>query len=132
MLLTRLHRTKKSEGGPNLLFPKGATIFRCPYEPGHWSCMGGISGYYLAMETKTKPRYLDRPEILEQFADSVRGITNNGHTVHIELCIERNDYQSLAAPNCSSPMCRLVLTPEAAVELRDKLSVAIRAPKRKP
>lgn len=77
--------------------------------------------------TKPKTRYQDRPEILEQFADSVRSVRYDGQTVRIELCIERADSSSLSAANCSSPMCRLVLTPNAASELREKLGSAIKS-----
>ena len=74
---------------------------------------------------RQKTRYIDRPEIAEQFADSVRGVSYDGQTVRIELCIERTDANSLTAAKQSSPMCRLVLTPDAAVELREKLGHAI-------
>jgi hypothetical protein len=79
------------------------------------------------MKPKPKSRYVDRPELLEQFADSVRGVTFDGQTIRIELCIERHDPSSLTAAKSSSPMCRLVLTPDAAIELREKLGRAISA-----
>lgn len=78
------------------------------------------------MVEKSKIRYQNRPEVAEQFADSIRGLTFDGQTVRIELCVERQDSHSLAAQSCSSPSCRLVLSPDAAIELHDKLSGIIK------
>ncbi len=68
-------------------------------------------------------RFVDRPEISETFADSTRTFTFDGHTMRIEFCTIRMDEPK--PPNSPTgrqyPVCRLVLTPNAAVDLFNKL-----------
>jgi len=67
-------------------------------------------------------RYVDRPEISETFVDSLGVVTFDGIT-RLELCVTRLD-----PPNppdqptaIQSPVCRIVMTPEATVVLYNQL-----------
>ena len=67
--------------------------------------------------------FVDRPEVSETFADSVHSIHFDGQTMRMELCATR-----LSRPDPSArptamhyPVCRLVLTPTATIDLFNKL-----------
>jgi hypothetical protein len=70
-----------------------------------------------------KIRFEDRPEVSETFSDSVHGVVFDGITMRIELCAIRMDPpQPQKEPTASQiPVCRLVLTPNAAIDLFNKL-----------
>jgi hypothetical protein len=82
----------------------------------------------------TKPinpqiHFNDRPELPETFADSVRGLIFDGHTMRIEFCVTRVDPpQPQQDPVARQyPACRLVLPPNAAVDLFNKLQQILQA-----
>jgi hypothetical protein len=68
-------------------------------------------------------RFEDRPEVSETFADSSRAVTFDGQTMRIEFCTIRMDEPKPPNPPTGRqyPVCRLVLTPNAAVDLFNKL-----------
>ena len=80
------------------------------------------------MEPSAEPPYLDRPEVVETYADQVRLIHFDGQTVRIEFTVTR---PTLAGPNQAAievrPAARLVLTPLAAVTLQEQLTRLIAA-----
>ncbi len=67
--------------------------------------------------------YIDRPEISEIFVDSLGTILFDGQTARIELCVTRVD--ELKPPKQPTvrkyPACRLVLTPNAFLELSNNI-----------
>jgi hypothetical protein len=68
-------------------------------------------------------RFVDRPEVTETFADSSRSVTFDGQTMRIEFCTIRMEEPKPPDPPVGRqyPVCRLVLTPNAAVDLFNKL-----------
>ena len=68
-------------------------------------------------------RYLDRPECLETFADSISGLSFDGQTLRLEFAVTRMDDVKPNTPVTGRryPVCRLVLQPVAAVELINKM-----------
>jgi hypothetical protein len=68
-------------------------------------------------------RYLDRPDCLETFADSITGLTFDGQTLRLEFAVTRTDD---VKPNTQAtarryPVCRLVLQPLAALDLINRM-----------
>jgi hypothetical protein len=68
-------------------------------------------------------RYLDRPDCLETFADSISGLSFDGQTLRLEFAVTRMDD---VKPNAQVtgrryPVCRLVLQPLAAVDLINRM-----------
>jgi hypothetical protein len=68
-------------------------------------------------------RFVDRPEVTETFADSSRAVTFDGQTMRIEFCTVRMDEPRPPDPPTGRqyPVCRMVLTPNAALDLFNKL-----------
>jgi hypothetical protein len=68
-------------------------------------------------------RYVDRPECEETFADSVTQVYFDGQTLRLELCVTRLDELKPNTPTTGRryPVQRLVLTPNAAVELINRM-----------
>jgi hypothetical protein len=68
-------------------------------------------------------RYVDRPTVTETFADSLTGLVYDGQTLRIEFAVTTLDEMKPNAPVTGrrSPTCRLVLTPNAAVELINRM-----------
>jgi len=68
-------------------------------------------------------RYLDRPDCLETFADSITGVTFDGQTLRLEFSITRMDDVKPNSPVSGRryPVCRLVLQPLAAVDLINRM-----------
>jgi hypothetical protein len=64
-------------------------------------------------------RYQDMPELSETFADSIGGWSFDGSTLRMEFLVSRLDVLKPgdAATGRAVPVCRLVLTTAAAVEL---------------
>ena len=64
-------------------------------------------------------RYVDIPSVQETFSDSVALSFFDGNTVRLEMCVTRLDEPSGSEPPTARkyPVCRLVLTPEATVDL---------------
>jgi len=73
--------------------------------------------------------FVDRPDLSETFADSVHGIIFDGQTMRIELCSTRMDQpQPQKEPTARQyPVCRLVLSPIAAIDLYNKLQQVLQA-----
>jgi hypothetical protein len=68
---------------------------------------------------RPKFRYQDMPNLTETFADSIGGWSFDGSTLRLELLVSRLDALKPGDPATGRavPVCRLVLTTAAAVEL---------------
>ena len=68
-------------------------------------------------------QFVDNPGLSEVFADSSHAITFDGHTMRIDFCTIRMNEPNPPNPPSGRqyPVCRLVLTPNAAVDLFNKL-----------
>lgn len=68
-------------------------------------------------------RYVDRPDVVETFADSVSGLVFDGQSLRIEFAVTRLDEVKPGTPITGRryPTCRLVLPPAAAVELINRM-----------
>jgi hypothetical protein len=77
----------------------------------------------MSPQTGPEIRFLDRPDVPETFADSIRAIGFDGQTMRLEFCVTRMEHTQPPNPPSGSqyPACRLVLTPTAAVDLFNKL-----------
>jgi len=66
-----------------------------------------------------KVKNIDIPGLQETFVDSMGSSTFDGATLRIELCVTRLDLPKPPKPPTGKkyPVCRLVLPPDAAVEL---------------
>jgi len=73
--------------------------------------------------------FVDRPEVTETFADSVRSLGFDGQTMRIEFCSVRMDPPTSPEIRTGrqSPTCRMVLTPNAAIDLYGRLQQVIQA-----
>jgi len=71
-------------------------------------------------------RFIDRPEVSETFADSIRSLSFDGQTMRIDFCTTRLD-QPKPPTARQYPICRLVLTPAAAIDLFNKLQQIVNA-----
>ena len=74
-------------------------------------------------------RFVDRPEVTETFTDSIHGLSFDGQTMRIEFCSIRIDppLQPEAPTGRQYPVCRLVLTPNAGIELFNRLQQIVQA-----
>ncbi|HTZ17324.1 MAG TPA: hypothetical protein VMB78_02675 [Dissulfurispiraceae bacterium] len=74
-------------------------------------------------------RYVDLPEVSETFVDSFGSVLFDGQTARIELRVTRMDEPiPPKAPTATKyPACRLVLTPNALLELSSNLQNIINA-----
>ena len=85
----------------------------------------------VAPESSTPPRerqtatirYIDRPDVVETFVDSVSGLVFDGQTLRIEFAVTRLDEVKANSPITGRrfPACRLVLPPAAAVDLINRM-----------
>jgi flavin-binding protein dodecin len=68
-------------------------------------------------------RYIDRPDVVETFADSVSGLVFDGQTLRIDFAVTRLDDVKPNAPLSGRrfPVCRLALPPAAAIELINRM-----------
>jgi len=68
-------------------------------------------------------RYVDRPDCLETFADSISNLSFDGQSLRIEFAITRMDEMKPNSPMSGRryPACRLVLPPMAAAELINRM-----------
>jgi hypothetical protein len=68
---------------------------------------------------RPKFRYQDMPNLTETFADTIGGWSFDGSTLRLELMVSRLDALKPGDPATGRavPVCRLVLTTAAAVEL---------------
>jgi hypothetical protein len=66
------------------------------------------------------------PTFLETFADSVEKISFDGQSWRVELCVTRmNEPRPPIISGRKYPACRLVLTPNAGIDLANKLKVIV-------
>jgi len=67
-------------------------------------------------------QYVDCPDILETFVDSL-GVVSFDGTTRLELCVTRMDMTRPPDPPHATryPVCRVVMTPEATVALFNQL-----------
>jgi hypothetical protein len=78
-------------------------------------------------------RYIDLPDVSETFVDSFGTMTFDGQTARIELCVTRMDVPTNPnnppkKPTAKKyPACRLVLTPDALLDLSNNLQNIINA-----
>jgi hypothetical protein len=76
----------------------------------------------VSQQNPAKITHVDRPDLGETFADSVQSMVWDGQTVRAELCVTRYpDAPGTSAEAHRYPVCRLVLTPPAIVELSSRL-----------
>jgi hypothetical protein len=68
-------------------------------------------------------RYVDRPEISENFADSVEKVIFDGHVLRLEFTVTRFDDPKPPAPPSGrkTTACRVILPPSGIIELMNKL-----------
>lgn len=74
----------------------------------------------VAAVAKAEPEYRDRPDLVETFADKAHRLTFDGRTLRIEFCVERPLDE--AGARAASPVCRLVLDLDGAVDLFNKIN----------
>lgn len=69
-------------------------------------------------------RYIDLETVGETFADGVHSLFFDGKTFRFEFSVSRLDEAKPPAPLTMReyPACRLVLTPDAAIDLLNKLN----------
>jgi hypothetical protein len=74
-------------------------------------------------QAQSQYQYVDRPDVSEIFADFVQRIQFDGQTLRFEFCVSRlDDKQSATTPTGKRyPVCRLVLSPTAAIDLMNKM-----------
>ena len=74
-------------------------------------------------QTQATFRYIDRPELVETFADSITSLLFDGQSLRIEFGVSRVDEMKPNVPPTGRryPACRLVLTPMAAIELINRM-----------
>lgn len=67
--------------------------------------------------------YVDRPDCVETFADTVTGLSFDGQTLRLEFAVSRMDDVKQGAPMTGRryPVTRLVLPPLAAIDLINKM-----------
>ena len=67
--------------------------------------------------------YVDRPDMVETFVDSVTGLIFDGQTLRLEFGVTRFDEVKPNAPITGRryPACRLVLSTVAAVDLINRM-----------
>jgi hypothetical protein len=87
---------------------------------------GTVSTATPAKPGETPPpviRYVDRPECLETFADSVTQVTFDGQSLRIEFGVTRLDEMKPNSPVTGRrlPAARIALTPLAAVDLINRM-----------
>ena len=68
-------------------------------------------------------QYVDIPDVSETFADSFRNLSFDGQSARLEFCVTRMDQPKPPDPPQAKmyPVCRLVLTPAAFLNLFNQL-----------
>jgi len=68
-------------------------------------------------------RYVDRPDLMETFAESIHALSFDGRTLRIEFCVTRFDEpKPQAKPSARRiPVCRMVLTRSGTLDLIGRL-----------
>jgi len=76
----------------------------------------------MSSEASKEPPYVDRPELAEVFADQVRLTHFDGYAVRLELAVHRPHLTGEnRAESRIHPAARIVLSPHAAISLREQL-----------
>jgi len=76
----------------------------------------------MSSEPAAEPPYVDRPELQEIYADQIRLTHFDGYTVRLEFAVSRPYLHSQNRPDARVyPAARIVLSPHAAISLRDQL-----------
>jgi hypothetical protein len=72
---------------------------------------------------QTSVRYIDRPDVMETFADAISGLVFDGQTLRIEFAVTRLDELKPNSPITGRryPACRLALPPAAAIDLINRM-----------
>lgn len=83
----------------------------------------GAAGPRQADPPKVDFRYVDRPDCLETFADTLSGLVFDGQSLRLEFAVSRLDERKpdAALSGRRYPVCRLVLPPAAAIDLINKM-----------
>ncbi|HYC37971.1 MAG TPA: hypothetical protein VEC19_16195 [Usitatibacter sp.] len=83
----------------------------------------------MPLPPNTKVREIDPPEVSETFVDAVGLATLHGSTLRINLCVHRFSEIKPPAPPQSDKVtvCRLVLSPDGAIELHNLMTNIIGA-----
>ena len=83
----------------------------------------------MSKKTGIQTRFIDRIEVSETFADALHSINFDGQTMRIVFCTTRFDPpKPPKAPTAARlPSCRLVLTPNTAIDLFNKLQQIVKA-----
>ena len=74
----------------------------------------------MALSAKTRIDYIDRPELQETFVDCVQAVDFDGLLIRAELSVTRIDERHQKAESRTLkryPACRLVMPPQAALDL---------------
>jgi len=73
-------------------------------------------------------RYVDLPDVLETFVDSVKSVTFDGETARIELCVTRMDPpKTTDKPTARRyQVSRLAMTPEAFLSLANQFQTIVK------
>jgi len=73
-------------------------------------------------------RYVDLPDVLETFVDSVKSVEFDGETARIELCVTRMDPPKTPDEPTARryPVCRLAMTPEAFLSLANQFQTIVK------
>ncbi len=73
-------------------------------------------------------RYVDLPDVLETFVDSVKSVSFDGDSARIELCVTRMDpLKSKGKPTARRyPVCRLAMTPESFLSLANQFHTIVK------
>ena len=83
----------------------------------------GQTAVKLADQQRITYRYIDRPQCIETFADSILGAFFDGQSLRLEFGVFRLDDRKPDAPLTARryPACRLVLPPAAAIDLINRM-----------
>jgi len=73
-------------------------------------------------------RYVDLPDVLETFVDSVKSVAFDGDSARLELCVTRMDpLKANDNPTARRyPVCRLAMTPEAFLSLANQFQTIVK------
>jgi hypothetical protein len=81
-------------------------------------------GGTMALPQETQVEYVDRADVNETFVDSIYSTTFNTGILRIEFDVTRLSEPKASKPHTAKqyPMCRLVMTPDVAVDLFNRLN----------
>ena len=78
----------------------------------------------MTLPQDTQVEYVDRADLNETFVDSIYSTTFNTGILRIEFDVTRLSERKASKPHTAKqyPICRLVMTPDVAVDLFNRLS----------